>query len=244
MNYWLPCPDSSWQSGKAAGVKRLIIFDFDGVLADSETLANRVLAEIVSELGVPTTLDDSLRLYMGKRLHEVIAAIEANVGGPLPAGFAETFQERTLNALRGDLRAIEGARAYIEALADVPRCIASSSSPDRLALCLEVLGLENYFGANVFSASSVARGKPYPDIFLHAAARMGADPHDCLVIEDSVGGVQAAIAAGMTVIGLLAASHIRDGHAARLKEAGAQHVAATFAEAETITRALLAASRP
>jgi HAD superfamily hydrolase (TIGR01509 family) len=218
---------------------RLIVFDFDGVLADSEMLSNTVLAEIVSELGVPTTPDDSIRLYMGKRLHEVTAAIEAAVGRPLPDDFQDRFQARTLARLRRDVRLVDGARGFIEAFAQLPRCIASSSSPDRLALCLEVLQLQELFGQNVYSASQVPRGKPHPDIFLLAAERMGFDPRDGIVLEDSVGGVQAAVAAGMTVVGLLAASHIRDGHAERLRAAGAHHVAATFADAEAIVRLIV-----
>ena len=218
---------------------RLIIFDFDGVLADSEVLANAVLAEAISELGIPTTTDDSLRHYMGKRFHDVIAAVEHAVGRPLPPDFPTTFQRRTLARFTEDLRLVAGARAYIDAFPQIPRCIASSSSPDRLSLCLELLDLTDLFGSNVFSASHVARGKPHPDIFLFAAEQMRTAPREALVIEDSVGGVQAALAAGMTVIGLLAASHIRDGHAARLQEAGAQYIATTFAEAEAITRRLI-----
>jgi HAD superfamily hydrolase (TIGR01509 family) len=222
-------------------VKRLIIFDFDGVLADSELLANTVLADVITELGVPTSPDDSLRLYMGKRFNDVIATVEAVVGRKLPADFPTAFQQRTLARFREDLRLVDGARTYIDAFPAIPRCIASSSSPDRLSLCLELLNLEDLFGPNVFSASQVARGKPHPDIFLYAAAQMRTDPRDALVIEDSSGGVEAAVAAGMTVIGLLAASHIRDGHAARLQAAGAHYIATTFAEAEGITRALIEA---
>jgi HAD superfamily hydrolase (TIGR01509 family) len=220
-------------------VKRLIIFDFDGVLADSELLANGVLADILSELGVPTTVDDSLRLYMGKRLTEIISAAEAAVGPALPTDFVDHFQRRTLERLRGELRLVAGAREYLQAFAEVPRCIASSSSPDRLLLCLEVLGLAEQFGTNVFSAVAVPRGKPHPDIFHYAAERMRVPPAECLVIEDSVGGVQAAVSAGITVIGLLAGSHIQGGHAQRLEAAGADYVASSFVEAETITRALL-----
>src|SRR5262249_46983140 len=150
-------------------MKRLIVFDFDGVLADSELLANSVLAEIITELGVPMAADDSLRLFMGKRFHEVIAAVEATVGRPLPAGFAASFQARTLARFQEGLRLVEGARHYIEAFSSVPRCIASSSSPDRLAVCLRLLQITDLFGERVFSASQVARGKPHPDIFLHAA---------------------------------------------------------------------------
>jgi len=209
---------------------RAIIFDFDGVIADSEVLSNTVLAEIVSELGVPTTVEDSYRDYMGKRFQEVIAAIEKTVGRVLPPSFAEEYQGRTLQRFRQELAPIAGAREFIAKFTDVPRCIASSSSPDRLAVCLEVLDMTGLFEGRVFSASGVARGKPHPDIFLHAAAQIGVSPRDCIVIEDSASGVIAGQAAGSTVIGLLAAGHIRNGHAATLKEAGAHHVAANMSK--------------
>ena len=219
---------------------RAIIFDFDGVIADSEVLSNTVLAEIVSELGVPTTLEDSYRDYMGKRFHDVIAAIEKTVGRPLPPSFGEEYQGRTLQRFRQELAPIAGAREFIDKFIDVPRCIASSSSPDRLAVCLDVLDMTGLFEGRVFSASEVARGKPHPDIFLHAAAQIGVPSSDCIIIEDSASGVIAGQAAGSIVIGLLAAGHIRDGHAATLKEAGAHHIAADYVELERIVRDLLA----
>jgi len=219
----------------------LLIYDFDGVIADSELLANTVLAEILTELGRPTTLEDSYSLYMGKRFAEVLAAIEVSVGAPLPDDFAAAYQARTLERFRRDLCTIAGAREHILAFPNTPKCIASSSSPDRLALCLDVLSLQLVFGPHVFSASSVARGKPHPDIFLHAAERMGIDPTHCIVIEDSASGVEAGKAAGMTVIGLLAGAHIQPGHDQRLRRAGAHHVAGTFKEAEQLTREVLAA---
>ena len=218
----------------------LIVYDFDGVIAESEVLANSVLAEIVTELGVPTTLQDSYRLYMGKRFAEVISAVEASMGRALPATFASEYQARTLGRFREELQLVNGVRDYIDAFAHVPRCIASSSSPDRLALCLEVLGLHSEFGGHVFSASAVARGKPHPDIFVHAAQQMAVHPSKCVVLEDSPSGVRAAIAAGMTVIGVLAASHIQPDHRERLSAAGAQHIVQSFVEAEEITRRLLA----
>jgi HAD superfamily hydrolase (TIGR01509 family) len=229
------------EKGRTVGMgsKRLIIFDFDGVLADSEILSNTVIAEILTELGVPTSPQDSLRLYMGKRFQEVIDAVEEAVGHPLPDDFPASYQDRTLSRFRQDLRLIEGARAYIEEFIQIPRCIASSSSPDRLKACLEILNLAEFFGPFVYSASEVARGKPYPDIYLLAAERMKADPRECIVIEDSVSGVQAGVAAGMTVIGLLAGSHIADGHASRLAEAGAAYVAQAFSEVREITRSLV-----
>jgi HAD superfamily hydrolase (TIGR01509 family) len=217
---------------------RWLIFDFDGVIADSEVLANCVLAEIVTALGVATTLEDSYRLFMGKRFPDVIAAIQTAVGRELPETFPADYQSRTLACFRKELRPVQGARAYIDAFAHLQRCIASSSSADRLALCLDVLGLEHVFAGNVFSGSQVARGKPHPDIFLHAARAMNEAPARAIVLEDSVAGVQAGVAAGMTVIGILAGSHIQKGYHEELRAAGAHHVAATFAEAETITRAL------
>jgi HAD superfamily hydrolase (TIGR01509 family) len=219
-------------------MKRLLVFDFDGVLADSELVANAVLAEIVTELGVATSTDDALRIYTGKRFPDVIATIQATVGKPLAPDFADSFQARTFARFREALRSVEGAEAFLDAFDHVPRCIASSSSPDRLAFCLDLLGLGPRF-AHVFSASHVARGKPHPDIFLYAAKHMGVSPNEALVIEDSTGGVRAAVAAGMTVIGLLAASHVREGHEASLRMAGATHIAHTYADAERITRALL-----
>jgi HAD superfamily hydrolase (TIGR01509 family) len=219
---------------------RAIVFDFDGVIADSEVLSNTVLAEVVTELGVPTTVEDAYRDYMGKRFHDVIAAIETTVGRSLPESFAEAYQERTLTRFRQGLAPVAGVRDFIAAFADLPRCIASSSSPDRLAVCLDVLGMTPLFEGRVFSASNVARGKPHPDIFLHAAAEIGVAACDCIIIEDSAGGVVAGRAAGATVIGLLAAGHIRDGHAAALKEAGAHHLASDYHAVEVIVRNLLA----
>ncbi len=218
---------------------RAIIFDFDGVIADSEVLSNTVLAEIVTELGVPTTVDDSYRAYMGKRFDEVIAAIEQTVGRALPPSFGDEYQERTLARFRRELAPIAGAREFIARFADVPRAIASSSSPHRLAVCLEVLEMTALFEGRVFSASHVARGKPHPDIFLYAAGKIGAAPRDCIVIEDSASGVIAARAAGCTVIGLLAAGHIRDGHGATLEDAGAHYVAKDYREAERVVGDLL-----
>lgn len=218
----------------------LLILDFDGVVADSEALANDVLAEIVTELGVPTTLEDAYDRYMGKRFSEVIDAIEASVGRQLPPDFPATFQSRTLGRFRKELRALDGVYEYLHTFNHIPKCIASSSAPDRLTVCLELLQLRGVFGPHVYSSSLVSRGKPHPDILLYAAEQMGVTPSNSVVIEDSVGGVQAGIAAGMTVIGLLAASHIQDGHGASLRRAGAHYVASTFAEAEEITHRVLA----
>jgi HAD superfamily hydrolase (TIGR01509 family) len=209
-----------------------LIFDFDGVIADSEAIANTVLAEIVSGLGHPTTLDQSLARYSGSRWDEVIAEIEAAIGKPLPSDFSGQLKLATLDRFRTDLKEVSGATNFIRRFSHLPRCIASSSSIDRLQLCLSVLELEAEFGNHVFSADMVARGKPHPDIFLFAADKLGVSPNECLVIEDSAGGIRAAVAAGMTAIGLCAASHIREGHDAKLRDAGAVHLAQSWSDVE------------
>ena len=216
-----------------------IIFDFDGVIADSEALANTVLAEFVTNLGQPTTLDDALDRYCGRRWDDVLAAIESAVGRPLPADFSDDLRAATLDRFRRDLREVSGSTDFIRRFSAFPRCIASSSSLDRLQLCLSVLGLDDSFGGNVFSADMVKRGKPHPDIFLFAAEKLGVDPASCLVIEDSAGGIKAAVAAGMTAVGLCAGSHIRWGHDLRLREAGATHLAQSWDEVAVVAELFL-----
>jgi len=209
-----------------------LIFDFDGVIADSEAIANTVLAETVTRLGHSTTLDEALTRYSGRRWDEAVAEIEAAIGRPLPSDFSGQLKLATLERFRTDLKEVSGATDFIRRFADIPRCIASSSSIDRLQLCLSVLALEAEFGSHVFSADMVARGKPHPDIFLFAAGKLGVRPDECLVIEDSAGGIKAAVAAGMTVVGLCAASHIREGHDLKLRDAGAVHLANSWSDVE------------
>ena len=209
-----------------------LIFDFDGVIADSEAIANTVLAETVTDLGHSTTLDQSLARYAGRRWDEVVAEIEAAIGRPLPSDFSGQLKHATLDRFRTDLKEVSGATNFIRRFSHIPRCIASSSSIDRLQLCLSVLALEAEFGGHVFSADMVARGKPHPDIFLFAAGKLGVKADECLVIEDSAGGVRAAVAAGMTAVGLCAASHIREGHDLKLRDAGAVHLAHSWSEVE------------
>lgn len=209
-----------------------LIFDFDGVIADSETIANTVLAEIITDLGHSTTLDQSLARYSGRRSDEVMAEIKAAIGKPLPANFSDELKRATLNRFKTDLKEVSGAANFIKRFSHIPRCIASSSSIDRLRLCLSILALETEFGSHVFSADMVARGKPHPDIFLFAAGRLGVSPDECLVIEDSAGGIKGAVAAGMTPVGLCAASHIREGHDVKLRDAGAVHLAHSWPEVE------------
>jgi HAD superfamily hydrolase (TIGR01509 family) len=222
-------------------VSWLLIFDFDGVIADSEALANLVLAEAVSEFGMPTTLEAAYKRYMGKPFGDVIAIIESDIGKKLPTDFADQIQNRTFERFRQELKAVDGVERFIETFSQFPRCIASTSSAERIRVCLDVMGLRALFEPHIFSVSEVPRSKPHPDVFLHAARQLSIPPSRSLVIEDSIRGVQAGVAAGMVVIGILAASHIQSGTRERLRDAGAHYVADTFEEATMIAKDLLTA---
>lgn len=221
------------------GLIRGIIYDFDGVIADSEVLANVVLAEAVTALGLPTTLQQSFDRYMGKRSAEIVVAIEDTLGRKIVPTFTDDLRVATLARFRHELREVSGARDFILRHAHLPCCIASSSSAERLRVSLDAIRLAEDFADRVFSADLVPRGKPHPDIFLYAADRIGVAPEHCLVVEDSTGGVRAGVAAGMTVLGLCAGAHIQPGHADRLRDAGATHVAASWQEAGAFIAARL-----
>ena len=149
-----------------------LIFDFDGVIADSESLGNAVLARLVTELGAPTSLDYSLTHYMGKRWADIIALISDRLGRPVPAGFDADFRAALLPDFAENLREVPGTSEFLRKFSGRPLAIASSSPMHRLQFCLDLLGLSVHFGDRVFTAESVTHGKPSPDIFLHAAAQL------------------------------------------------------------------------
>jgi HAD superfamily hydrolase (TIGR01509 family) len=184
----------------------LVIFDMDGVLVDSEPIANRVLHRHLAALGVKMTLDDVTREFTGLSMASCCAFIAETHGAKLPADFAQRVWADTEAAYCGELRPVPGVEAAIGRIA-LPKCVASSSGPDRIALSLRLTGLERHFGDRLFSTHMVARGKPHPDIFLHAAATMGASPSRTAVVEDSIYGARAAAAAGMSVFAYAAAPH-------------------------------------
>ncbi|MDB5460489.1 MAG: haloacid dehalogenase [Caulobacteraceae bacterium] len=218
---------------------RLIIFDFDGVIADSERVANQVLAEGLSGIGLATTVEDALRLYLGRRWRDCQAAIEERHGAPLPEGFIERQRAAVIEQLSRGMQPVPGARAFIERFQAAPRCIASSSTQEWIAAGLDHMGLAHRF-EHRFSGHDIERGKPHPDLFLLAASTLGAAPRDCIVIEDSQTGVMAGVAAGMLTIGLCAGGHIVDGHAERLTAAGADHVVTSYDAVAAIVEPLLA----
>lgn len=178
----------------------LIIFDCDGVLVDSEPIANRVLVEVLAELGLRMTYDECVRTFIGRSAATCMAMIEERIGRRLPEKFLQDWDVRLFAALRQDVKPIPGVT---EALAQIrlPICVASSGSHERMRLTLEATGLLSRFGGCLFSATDVARGKPCPDLFLHAAQTIGATPGRCAVVEDTTIGVEAGMAAGMTVFG-------------------------------------------
>jgi HAD superfamily hydrolase (TIGR01509 family) len=201
----------------------LLIFDCDGVLVDSEVIAHQTLLDAIAPLGLTIPLKDSFTLFSGRSLKDTLAIIEQRLGRPLPGDFLEQSRELLFARFRQSLKPVT---SVVEAISALPhaRCVASSSSFDRLRLALEVTGLAPLFGAHVFSATQVDRGKPAPDLFLFAAIQMGATPAHCIVVEDSTLGVEAGRAAGMRVIGFAGASHATDALAHDLERVGADRV--------------------
>jgi HAD superfamily hydrolase (TIGR01509 family) len=197
----------------------LVIFDCDGVLIDSELLSVRADRECLAEDGIDLSVEEILDRYTGISLAAMLSDLETRYGRPLP-DFAARHQARLHPLFEADLQAIPGVTEVLDALA-CRSCVASSGTPDRLRHALSLVGLFDRFHPCIFSATEVARGKPAPDLFLHAADRMGVPPRRCVVIEDSVPGVAAAVAAGMPAIGFTGGAHCRPGHAARLAGAGA-----------------------
>ena len=181
----------------------LVIFDCDGVLVDSEPIANRVFTDLLNEIGLRTTLEETMRDYVGRSMASCMAIVGERLGRPVPDDFVDAFRDRTADAFRAELRGVPGIEAALDAITE-PTCVASSGEHRKIRLSLGLTGLLPRFEGRVFSAEDVARGKPHPDLFLHAARVMGADPARCAVVEDSPLGVRAGVAAGMTVFGFAA----------------------------------------
>ena len=209
-----------------------IIFDFDGVLLESEFEGNRLLAELLTDLGHRTSVEEAIQRYVGLAGPQFIAAIEKRIGGSLPPEFHERRKEQSVTALREGVRAVMGAVEFVQSLpASLPKAVASSSSTRWLSGHLRHLGLAETFGPHVYSGREhVSRGKPAPDLYLHAAKQLGAAIERTLILEDSEIGVAGALASGATVIGFAGGSHCFDGHGDRLRELGVHHVATSFDE--------------
>lgn len=181
-----------------------VIFDCDGVLVDSEEIANRVLAELLTEAGLPTTYDQAVDVYRGRSMESVVATASELYGSSLPLDLPERYYTRIKGAFETELRPVPGVTEALERI-DLPDCVASNGPLHKMEITLRLTGLWNRFKGRIFSADEVAAGKPAPDLFLHAARMMGFDPATTAVVEDSLLGVQAARAAGMEVFAF--ASH-------------------------------------
>jgi HAD superfamily hydrolase (TIGR01509 family) len=203
-----------------------LIFDCDGVLVDSEPLACAVQVEQLARAGLVISADEVARRYTGLSTSDMRNAIEREFGRPLPQDHEARLAEALTAIFERDLRAIAGIPWLVERLSarGVTCAVASSSSPQRLELALRTVGLWESFAPHVFSSSLVARGKPFPDLFLYVAQALRADPDTTLVIEDSVPGIRAARGAGMRAIGFCGGSHCGKHHKQSLLEAGAHHV--------------------
>lgn len=178
---------------------RAVIFDCDGVLVDSEPTSNRILAEVLTEIGLPTTTEQSTAAFMGKSWVSNLEIIEERLGGPAPPELTERYRTRRDAALR-HVEPVDGILEALDAI-DLPSCVASSGDHQKMGITLGATGLLDRFEGRIFSAMDLpdGRGKPHPDLFLHAAREMGFDPETTAVIEDSGPGAEAGRAAGMHV---------------------------------------------
>jgi beta-phosphoglucomutase-like phosphatase (HAD superfamily) len=203
----------------------VVIFDCNGVLVDSETIAFSALADAFRRVGVLLTADVVAQRFHGRRPADIFAAVERMTKRPLPLDFPANVAAETLRRFRAGLRPVAHA-AHALAWIRGPKAVASSSPVDRIRASLEITDLLRFFEPRLFSASDVTSGKPAPDLFLLAAAQMRVDPADCIVVEDSVAGVAAATAAGMQPIGFVGRSHSEGRLARDLVGAGARAVIA------------------
>jgi HAD superfamily hydrolase (TIGR01509 family) len=210
----------------------LLIFDCDSVLIDSEVIGCRAEAACLAKLGIAISADELIDRYTGIAMPAMLADLQSRLGQALPAlspDLAEAMRWATAAAFEAELQPMSG---IVDLLAALPyrRCVASGSAPERLRHTLSLTGLLPHFAPHIFSAAEVAHGKPAPDLFMFAAERMGVAPADCVVIEDSVPGMQAATAAGMRAIGFTGGSHCRPDHGERLRRAGAAAVCTDLAD--------------
>ena len=211
----------------------LVIFDCDGVLVDSEPLANRILSEQLAGAGLRLPVDEVMRRFVGRTKAGCIAYAEALLGRPLPEDFGDAWDAALYGALAKELRTVQGVEQVLDGLG-VPYCVATNSSRERLRIALQATGLLARFEGRMFSAADVPNPKPAPDLFLHAASAMGVAPGRCAVIEDTTTGVRAAVAAGMTALGYCGAPHT---DAAALQSVGAN----LFRRMDDLLRTLSAA---
>jgi HAD superfamily hydrolase (TIGR01509 family) len=207
---------------------KAILFDFGGVIVDNETFLNQILADGLTEIGLPTTLEDSLRDYSGKRWAEILALIEKRLGHELPSSFLGQKIAWLSQKVMREFKPVPGIDAFLSITRHIPRAVASSSDQLWIKPTLRRFGFLEHFGEHIYGTTNLKHAKPHPEVNLLAAQMLGIAPEDIVTIEDSVSGIEAAIAAGMSTVGLTAASHMRAPDAERLRSAGADHIAADY----------------
>ncbi|RAZ80321.1 HAD family hydrolase [Mesorhizobium atlanticum] len=217
----------------------LVIFDCDGVLVDSEIVAARVEAELLTSAGFEISAEEIFETYAGLTFKDIMLRLEEKSHVPFQASLIDRAEELVDRKLRSDVRIIDGAREAVAAVT-VPRAVCSNSSTERVQFMLEKVRLLPFFAGRIFSGLDIPskKTKPAPDVFLYAADKLGANPKNTFVIEDSVHGIAGARAAGMRVIGFTGAGHSYPGHADALTEAGAETVIRRWAELNSTLAAL------
>jgi len=216
-------------SGHGVAAQQLIIFDCDGVLVDSEPLAAEAYERVYEKHGMSGVGADIIAQCVGMKQADIIIRIKELTGHHLQPEQEGDLWTVTRDLFSEKLNPTTGIGSFLRTL-EAGRCVASSSSLQRIHHSLDVTGLAPHFGDAIFSSSMVKRGKPAPDIFLYAAEKMGVDPVNCVVIEDSPFGVEGAVAAGMTAIGYTGGGHTYAGHGERLKAKGAHAACANWRE--------------
>ena len=208
-----------------------IIFDFDGVIADSDVVSARAFSQALTAVGLPTTPDEAADRYTGLNRADTLEAIAAHWGERTPPDIAQRLNDHMTHAFSLGIEPIMGVIDFIGTVSHLPLAIGSSSTSAYIRGLLGQFGLEHHFGPHVYSGREhVTRGKPHPDIYLHAASVLGVDPREALIIEDSPVDARAAVAAGAQVVGLCAGGHCRPGHDARLREVGVHHIASSYGD--------------
>ncbi len=217
----------------------LVIFDCDGVLVDSEIIAARVEAELLTLAGYEISAEEIAETYAGLTFKDIMMRVEEKSSIPFQASLIDRAEELVDRKLRSDVRAIDGVREAVAAVT-APRCICSNSRSERIEFMLEKVHLQPFFAGRIFSALEIPskKTKPAPDVFQFAAEKLNANPANTFVIEDSVHGVHGARAAGMRVIGFTGAGHSYPGHADALTEAGAETAIRRWAELKSVIAAL------
>lgn len=208
-----------------------IIFDYDGVISDSEVASNECFARVLSAAGMPTSLDDMYDLYIGRNWPDTLVAMTARWGDLVPHDIRDRIIADYLATTTSPLPPVEGFLDFIEIVAHLPVAVASSNASDHIRHGLRALGVAERFGDHVYSGSEhVTRGKPFPDLYLHAADALGFAPAQILVVEDSPIGARAALASGARVFGLAAGSHHRPAFTEALRAEGVERVFDSYAE--------------